>query len=91
MARIVSYNEQELYTKHPELARALSHLFGTKFRNSKRGLNFWLNYAGKYKTKKGELRRVQLGTIIELLEETGFKVEIKVNEIPSKHTLNGNL
>lgn len=71
-----TFNQEELRAKHPDLAKAIEHLF----KEQKEKLYFNLvDYIGKCKKNKVE-RRISIGWILETLDNYGYKVEISVSK-----------
>lgn len=63
----------KLTKQYPHIAKIIDRIMETD-----KAPNYWfyVNYCGKYKDKQGNPRAVSMGSIIDLLTEYGYKVEI---------------
>lgn len=65
---------KEKLTKHyPKLAKVLDTIL-----EKEKAQNYWfyVNYCGKYKDRQGNPRTVSIGSIIDLVSEYGYTVDI---------------
>jgi hypothetical protein len=75
--RTTTYTRDELNRRHPALVEALDQLIKS---DRKKFQSFYVNYCGKYTRQDGTKRRIQLGQAIEILEENGYGVDIRVSK-----------
>lgn len=63
----------KLTKQYPQIAKIVDDILDE---NKSAHYWFYVNYCGKYKDKQGNPRAVSMGSIIDLITEYGWKVEI---------------
>ena len=72
-----SYNKYTLPEKYPHLATAMETVFKE---NRQKTMSAYIQYSGN-PTATGAPRKLELGAIIDTLEDYGYKVEINIKKI----------
>lgn len=65
--------KDKLKKHYPNLATILDEI---QDKDPKKNYWFFVNYSGKYADRNGKSRSVSLGSVIDLISDNGYKVEI---------------
>lgn len=76
--RTASYNQAELNQKYPTLAKHFDKLLESR-KAGNTLYNLYIQYCGRWKSK-GKQRRLNLGSIIEALEDHGYTVDFDIKK-----------
>jgi hypothetical protein len=74
------YNKKELEQTHPEVANAFM-LILSKYKSTEPDINtLWKKYTGRYKNQHGNVRKIPLTKILDVLKDKGLVVTYTVTD-----------